>query len=93
MKPPLMSDEAIEEVHRISEARSQETEPKNDPYTIQRIFFLVAFGNIKYFTWALDREDAKRNAHSWIGGNADDYVVEPLTNKGDRVKLDLILYI
>lgn len=53
--------------------------------------FLVSFGNIKVITWALGRESAKRNAHDWIGGNMDQYIVSPLTNPGDRIHLDITL--
>lgn len=54
---------------------------------------MVSLGNIRYFTWAGDRENAKRNARSWIGGNIDQYVVTPLTEPGDRVHLALTLAI
>lgn len=47
--------------------------------------------NIKFITWAMNREAAKRKAGTWIGGNADNYIVEPLTMPGDRVKLDIVL--
>lgn len=36
-----------------------------------------------------DREDAKRYAHDWLGGNADDYTVTPLTNHGDLVHFNI----
>lgn len=61
-----------------------------------RQMFLVRLNeesNIKFFTWALDRENAKRNARQWMGGDPDKYIVDPLTKQGDRVKLDLILSI
>jgi len=55
------------------------------------ILFLVKFGNINVVTWARGREDAKHRAHSWIGGDAEQYIVEPLTAEGDRVHLDITL--
>lgn len=55
--------------------------------------FHVKMGNIVYVTWALDRENAKRNAKSWIGGNPDDYAVTPLSARGDRVHFALTLAI
>ena len=47
--------------------------------------------NIRFFTAEWDRESAKRAAHRWIGGNKDEYVVSPLTEKGDRVRVELTL--
>lgn len=48
-------------------------------------------GNVHVLTYALDRERAKRNAQRWIEGDPDKYVVTPLTDPGDRIKLDIIL--
>lgn len=50
-----------------------------------------ARGNVKHVSWALDREDAKRKAQRWMGEDPDHYIVTPLTNRGDRVHLDLTL--
>ncbi len=60
-----------------------------------QIFYCVSQPNtnIKVFTMAYNREGAKRQAHRWIGLDPDKYTVSPLTNKGDRVKLDVILSI
>ena len=49
--------------------------------------YMVEYGNIHVFTIAANRERAKHNAYSWIGGNADRYVVTPLTKPGDKVHL------
>lgn len=48
-------------------------------------------GNVHVLTFALSREDAKRNAARWIEGDPEKYIITPLTEKGDRVKLDIIL--
>jgi len=53
--------------------------------------WLVRMGNIRYFTNAYDREDAKRKALRWIGGNSDDYIVEPLTEFHDRIRVEITL--
>jgi hypothetical protein len=55
--------------------------------------FLVSSGNVRYVTWAIDRESAKRNAFSWVGGNPDKYEVTPLSERGDRVHIALTLAI
>lgn len=57
------------------------------------ILFLVSFGNKKVVTYALNRESAKRNAHTWIGGNADLYTITPLTSPGDVIHLSVSLYV
>jgi len=57
------------------------------------ILFLVSFRNKKVVTYAFDRESAKRNAHTWIGGNADDYLVMPLTSPDDQIHLSISLYV
>lgn len=57
------------------------------------ILFIVEMGNIHVITYAYERESAKRNAHSWIGGNYDHYIVTPLTEPGDRIHLSLTLYV
>lgn len=55
------------------------------------ILFLCELGNGHVVTFAVDREQAKRNARAWLGRNPDDYIVTPLTAPGDRVKLDITL--
>lgn len=57
------------------------------------ILFLVEMGNVHYLCYANDREDAKRQAHRWIGANVDDYTITPLTEPGDRVRIELNLSI
>jgi len=42
---------------------------------------------------AFDREEAKRNAHRWIGSDKDNYIVWPLTNDGDRIHLDITIQV
>lgn len=59
----------------------------------QKILFLVSQGNIKVLTYAYNREDAKRQTHSWIGGNTDYYTVTPLTEPGDRIHLAITLWV
>lgn len=58
---------------------------------MDKIFFMVEMGNIHHFVWARDREDAKTQAFPWIGANPDDYVVSPLTAKGDRVSIGVLV--
>lgn len=53
--------------------------------------FLVSSGSIRYVTWAVGREEAKRNARSWIGDDSDRYIVTPLSERGDRVHVNLTL--
>lgn len=61
---------------------------------MNKVFFMVKFGNIHYFVYETSRETAKRSAHSWIGGNPDDYIVTPLTSPGDRIVLGAtVLYV
>jgi hypothetical protein len=52
-----------------------------------RILFLVEMGNIHVLTYSWNREQAKRDAHKWMGGDADNYIVSPLTEPGDRIRL------
>lgn len=50
--------------------------------------------NMKVILWAGGRDDAKRKAsRSTLRemGNPDEYIVTPITNPGDRVKLDITL--
>lgn len=59
----------------------------------KRQLFVCSLGNIRYVCWAMGREDAKRQAQSWIGGNPDSYVVSPISEQGDRVHIALTLSI
>lgn len=50
--------------------------------------------NVKVILWASDRETAKRLANGgWLHGmgDLDKFVCTPLSNPGDRVKLDILL--
>lgn len=58
-----------------------------------KIVFMVQMGNVRVFVWAIDREEAKRQARTWIGSDSDNYIVTPLTNPGDRIHLALTLYV
>lgn len=56
----------------------------------------TAKSNAKFITWARNREHAKIKAQSWFGSghpwdSSDNYIVEPVTMPGDRVKLDIVL--
>jgi hypothetical protein len=57
------------------------------------ILFLVEMGNIHFLCYANDREDAKRQAHRWMGADPDKYIVSPLTEPGDRVRIEMSLSI
>lgn len=59
------------------------------------MLWMVEMGNVHVITSTVraDREEAKRNAHKWIGANPDTYVVTPLTAPGDRVKLDITMWV
>ena len=57
------------------------------------ILFMVEYGNVHVILNALNREDAKRRARNWIGYDSEKYTVTPLTEKGDRIKLDVTLYV
>lgn len=59
-----------------------------------RILFLVEFGNAHYLCVARNREDAKRQAHSWMGGgDSDNYTVTPLTQDGDRIHVAITVQV
>lgn len=50
--------------------------------------------NVKVIVWALDRDDACRKAESgWLRGYGPPHmlVCTPITDVGDRVKLDITL--
>jgi hypothetical protein len=57
------------------------------------LLWLVKMGNVVRIvsTVRQDREEAKRNAARYIGGNPDRYTVTPLTSPGDRVSIDVTL--
>lgn len=45
----------------------------------------------KCVVWAGDREDAKRKARTWLARDPDHYICTPVTNPGDKVKVDITL--
>lgn len=55
--------------------------------------YLCSLGNVKVFVIAKGREEAKKQAHGWIGGDREQYVVSPLTNPGDRIHFHMTLFI
>ncbi len=57
------------------------------------ILYMIETDNAHVITWASSREDAKRKAQLWLGGVSDNYICTPLTEKGDRVHLDITLAI
>ena len=57
------------------------------------ILWLVEIGNIHVVCTARNREYAKSKAHAFIGGNPDDYTVTPLTEAGDRLHLDITVWV
>jgi hypothetical protein len=59
----------------------------------KRQLFLVSLDNIRVIIWATGREDAKRQAKSWLRGDADSYIVSPLSESGDKVHLAIMLTI
>lgn len=59
----------------------------------KRQLFVISLGNIRFLCWAMGREDAKRQAHKWIGSDPDMYVVTPISEQGDRVHIALTLSI
>ena len=52
---------------------------------------MVEFGNVHWIGMCMDREDAKRMAHKWIGGDKERYTVSPLTEPGDRLHVEFSL--
>lgn len=65
-----------------------------DPVTYS-IFWVVEYGNAHVIlnTQRPDREEAKRRAFKWLEGDPDKYVVTPITEAGDRVRLDVTVQI
>ena len=57
-----------------------------------KILFLIERGNAHVVTYSFGREDAKRTAYNWLGGNSDHYTVTPLTEPNDRIHFDFTLY-
>lgn len=55
------------------------------------ILFRVTRGRHHVIVWTFDREEAKRQARSYLGGDMDAYVVEPITERDDTVHLHLSL--
>ena len=49
------------------------------------LLFMVERGNAHVFVNADGREDAKRKARNWLGGDPDNYIVSQLTAPGDRI--------
>lgn len=68
--------------------------PTNDP-TIYSTFWVVELGNAHVIlnTQRQDREEAKYQAQKWLGGDPDDYTVTPITEPGDRVRLDVTVQV
>jgi hypothetical protein len=54
--------------------------------------FMVELGNVHFICYAHGREDAKRQAHSWIGADKENYIVTPLTEPGDRIHLAITVF-
>jgi hypothetical protein len=54
-----------------------------------KILFMVEMGNRHVLVWAIEREEAKRQARSWLRDNPDNYIVTPLTEPGDSIHLAL----
>lgn len=65
-----------------------------DPVTYST-FWVVEIGNTHIIlnTQRQDREEAKRKARQWLGGNPDNYTVTPITEPGDRVRLDVTVQV
>lgn len=59
--------------------------------TLNGGFWLVEIGNAHVIlnTSGPSREEAKRKAYTWLGGDSDRYTVTPLTEPEDRVHLDI----
>lgn len=60
---------------------------------MDNVLFLVRHGNAHVLTFAAGRESAKQNAHKWLGADKDDYIVTPLTSRGDRIHVSLTLQV
>jgi hypothetical protein len=58
-------------------------------------FWVVEQGNAHVIlnTQRQDREEAKRTAAKWLGGNPDQYKVTPITEPGDRVRIDVTIQV
>lgn len=54
------------------------------------IVYLPSLPNDKILVTAHSREDAKRSSHPILRGNPERYVVTPITNGGDTVRLVLV---
>lgn len=57
------------------------------------IFFKVTnqITEISLFAMAFSREEVKRIAHRYLGGDPDKYVVTPLTEPDDIFKVELVM--
>lgn len=57
------------------------------------ILFRVTYGSThRVICWADTRERAKLMAFDYLGGNMEEYEVEPITNAGDTVHVRMTLY-
>lgn len=56
------------------------------------IYWMIRHGDVVFFTWQEDREAAKRRARSFLLGNPDKYVCEPLTGRGQMVRIDGVTF-
>lgn len=57
------------------------------------ILFQVRRSSHNFFCYVTDREAAKRQARSWLGGDPDTYTVTPLTNVGETIYVGMALYV
>lgn len=60
---------------------------------MEKSLYLVKLGNACFITYTYNRESAKRDARSWLGGYSDQYTVTPITEKGDRLHLHLTMFV
>lgn len=51
--------------------------------------WLVRRGTNVYIVTTKSREDAKSSARAFLLGDPDTYAVDPLTNAGDRVRINV----